>query len=157
MNRLALALVAALLLPAAAVAKCAPQKAPKQTKLAFPTGKAIKIDVVDTPASRETGLMCVTRMPKNYGMLFAFPQEMDLGFWMKNTLVSLDILWIGADKRITAIAPRLKASREDTPEDQVARAGGRGQFVLELAAGEAARRKLKVGDVLGFSVAIPAR
>jgi uncharacterized protein len=89
-------------------------------------------------------------MPRDYGMLFAFPMEMDLGFWMKNTLVPLDLVWIGADKRVTAIAPRLKASRLDTPDEKVARAGGRGLFVLELRAGEAARRRLKVGDRLEF-------
>jgi len=80
---------------------------------------------------------------------------MDLSFWMKNTLVPLDILWIGADKKIIVIAPRLKASTVETPEDQVARAGGRGQYVLELPAGAAKRRGLKAGDTLKFDVEIP--
>lgn len=131
---------------------CVPQKLEKKVPLRFPKGKPITVDVADTPSTRETGLMCVTRMPKDYGMLFVFPQEMGLGFWMKNTLVSLDILWIGADKRVNNIAPRLKASKVDTPEDKVARAGGRGMYVLELAAGEAKRRGLKVGDKLEFDV-----
>lgn len=134
-------------------ASCTPQKLERKVPLKFPKGKPITVDVADTPATRETGLMCVTRMPRDYGMLFVFPQEMGLGFWMKNTLVSLDILWIGADKRINNIAPRLKASRVDTPDDKVARAGGRGMYVLELAAGEAGRRGLKVGDKLEFDVA----
>jgi uncharacterized protein len=131
---------------------CVPQKLEKKAALRFPKGKPIIVDVADTPSTRETGLMCVTRMPRDYGMLFVFPSEMGLGFWMKNTLVPLDILWIGADKRINNIAPRLKASRVDTPEDKVARAGGRGMYVLELAAGEAKRRGLKVGDRLEFEV-----
>ncbi|MDX6768529.1 MAG: DUF192 domain-containing protein [Elusimicrobiota bacterium] len=133
-------------------AACAPQVIEKKTKLTFPDGKSIVVDVADTPSTREVGLMCRTKLPKDYGMLFVFPNEMGLGFWMKNTLVSLDLLWLGADKRITAIAPRLKASRVDTPEDKIARAGGRGQFVLELPAGDAARRKLKIGDLLAFEV-----
>ena len=136
---------------------CKPQTVSKQAALRFPDGKTIKVDVVDTPATRETGLMCRTKLPKDYGMLFVFSQEMDLGFWMKNTLVSLDLVWIGSDKRITTLAPRLKASTVDTPEEQVARAGGRGRYVLELPAGAAKRHGLKAGDVLKFEVSIPAR
>lgn len=147
--------------PAAVTAKtaaqCVPQAIAKKTPLKFPDGKSIAVDVADTPDTRETGLMCVTKLPKDYGMLFAFPNEMSLGFWMKHTLVSLDILWIDAEHRITTIAPKLKASKVDTPDDKVARAGGRGQFVLELAAGEAAKRKLKVGDALVFDVATPEK
>lgn len=136
---------------------CRPQVVEKKARLAFPGGGAITVDVADTPSTREIGLMCRKSLPKDYGMLFVFPMEMGLGFWMKNTLVPLDLLWIGADKRVAHIAPRLKASRLDTPEHKIARAGGRGQYVLELPAGDAKRRKLKVGDRLDFDVAIPER
>lgn len=139
--------------------KCVPQAVPKakKTSLTFPDGKKIKIDLVDTPSTREIGLMCVTKMPRTYGMLFAFPQDMYLNFWMKNTLVPLDILWIGPDKKITEIHEKLRASTVDTPDEKIATAGGRGQFVLELASGEASRRKLKVGDKLEFEAAIPEK
>lgn len=137
--------------------KCLPQTVPaaKKTKLTFPDGKTIKIDIVDAPMSREVGLMCVTHMPRTYGMLFVFAEEMDLNFWMKNTLVPLDILWIGPDKKITVIHEKLRESTVDTPDEEVVRAGGRGQFVLELASGESSRRKLKAGDQLKFTAAIP--
>lgn len=138
---------------AASAAACSPQVVEKKTALAFPDGKTITVDVADTPKTRELGLMCRTKLPKDYGMLFVFPNEMGLGFWMKNTLVSLDLLWLDADKRVTHIAPRLKASKLDTPEDKIARAGGRGRYVLELPAGDAAKRKLKIGDRLRFDVA----
>ncbi|UPT72875.1 MAG: DUF192 domain-containing protein [Elusimicrobiota bacterium] len=158
-----LALLLLLAAPACAAApaakKCEPQKVPAAKKIAMtmPDGKKVKIDLVDTPATREIGLMCVRKMPRDYGMLFAFPQDMHLGFWMKNTLVPLDIIWIGADKRITVIHERLPASTVDTPDDKVATAAGRGQFVLELAAGEADRRALKPGDLLKFEAPIPAK
>ena len=142
---------------AAPASKCVPQKAAKKTALTFPDGKTIKIDIVDTPATREIGLMCVTKMKHDYGMLFVFSQDMYLNFWMKNTLVPLDILWIGPDKKIAVIHEKLKASTVDTPDDKVATAGGRGQFVLELASGETSRRKLKAGDVLQFEAVIPER
>lgn len=139
--------------------KCVPQtiSAEKKTTLTFPDGKTIKIDLVDTPMSREVGLMCVTKMPRTYGMMFVFSEEMDLNFWMKNTLVPLDILWIGPDKKITVIHEKLHESTFDTPDEKVVRAGGRGQFVLELASGEASRRKLKAGDQLKFTAAIPKK
>lgn len=137
----------------AAGPSCAPQKLSRKTEVVFPDGKTIRVDVADTPATREIGLMCRRSLPKDYGMLFVFPSEMDLNFWMKKTLVSLDLVWIGGDHRITAIAPCLRASRVDTPEDRIARAGGRGRFVLELPAGQAKRRGLRVGDVLAFKVA----
>ncbi len=90
-------------------------------------------------------------------MLFVFPQEMELNFWMKNTLVSLDIVWIGADKTVAVVHDHMKKSTVDTPDDKVAAAGGRGQYVLELPAGAAARRGLKPGDRLAFEVAIPEK
>ncbi|MBI4061924.1 MAG: DUF192 domain-containing protein [Elusimicrobia bacterium] len=144
---------------AAPALKCVPQTVPsaKKTSLTFPDGKTIKIDVVDTPATREIGLMCVRKMRKDYGMLFVFPRDMFLSFWMKNTLVPLDILWIGADKKITVIRERLRPSAVGAPDDEVARAGGKGQYVLELAAGEASRRGLKAGDRLKFEAAIPEK
>jgi len=134
---------------------CRAQKAPKRAALTYPSGKTAVVDVVDTPRTREIGLMCRTRLGRDYGMLFVFPGEMDLDFWMKNTLVSLDMVWIGSDKRITAVHARMKASRVDTPDAEVARAGARGQYVLELPAGAAERMKLKPGDALRFDVPTP--
>ena len=134
---------------------CLPQKGLKKVSIVLPGGKTIKADVADSVAKREKGLMCVTKMPKDYGMLFAFPGEQPLGFWMKNTLVPLDIVFIGADKKITSIAASLKASTTETPDAEVATANGRGLYVLELAAGEAKKRKLAVGSELKFDVALP--
>jgi uncharacterized membrane protein (UPF0127 family) len=144
--------------PASASAPaCAPQVAPKQAKLTYPSGKSIVVDVVDTVESREKGLMCRTKLGRDYGMLFAFHTESYLNFWMKNTLVSLDIVWIGADKKITVIHDHMKKSTERTPDSEVATASGRGLYVLELPAGAAKRRGLKAGDQLAFDVAIPDR
>lgn len=129
----------------------------KQTTMTFPNGKAIVVDVMDTPAGREKGLMLRKSLPKDYGMLFVFPAQMGLQFWMKNTLVPLDIVFIGADKKITVVHERVKASKETTPEDEVARAGGIGLYVLELPAGRAKAHKLKQGDALKFEAAIPEK
>ena len=136
---------------------CKPQVVAKKAALTFPDGKTIRANVVDTPASREKGMMCLTKLKSDYGMLFVFPQEMDLNFWMKNTLVSLDMVWIGADKKVTVVHDHMKQSTVDTPDDMVATARGHGLYVLELPAGAAARRKLKAGDQLKFEAAIPEK
>ncbi|HEX4047489.1 MAG TPA: DUF192 domain-containing protein [Elusimicrobiota bacterium] len=141
--------------PGSSPSECTPQKVATKARLRFPGGASIRANVVDTPQSREIGMMCLTKLPRDYGMLFVFPQEMDLNFWMKNTLVSIDMVWIGADKRVTVVHPRMKKSTVDTPDDKVAVAGGRGQYVLELPAGAAARDKLKAGAKIGFDVSIP--
>lgn len=133
------------------------QKAARQIALRFPSGKKILVDVADTPESREVGLMFRKKLPKNYGMLFVFPHEQGLEFWMKNTWASLDIIYIGVDKKITRVHGRVKASTEKTTDAEVARVGGRGQYVLELPAGTAERLKLKEGQSLRFEVRIPEK
>ena len=153
----ALALSLALTASAAPAPACKPQKVAKKAALTFPDGKVIQANIVDTPQSRETGMMCLTKLRSDYGMLFVFPVEMDLNFWMKDTLVSIDIVWIGADKKVTVVHDHMKKSTVDTPDNQVAVAGGRGQYVLELPAGAAAKRGLMPGSQLKFEVSIPAK
>lgn len=63
----------------------------------FLNGKPIKVVVFDTPAKREKGLMWVKDLPKDHGALFVFEQEGEVGFWMKNTLIPLDILFFNSE------------------------------------------------------------
>ena len=148
-----------LLIFAMPVFACAasPLKASKHAALTFPDGKTIQVDVVDTPQDRERGLMFRRGLPQDYGMLFVFARQAPMQFWMKNTIVPLDMVFIGADKTIAKIHRRVKASALDTPEDAVARASGEAQFVLELPAGAGARHKLKEAQKLSFDVVIPPR
>ncbi len=132
-----------------------PLKARKHAALSFPDGKRITVDVVDTPDEREKGLMFRTKLAKDYGMLFVFPAESQMTFWMKNTLVPLDIVFIGADKKITIAHEKVKSSTVDTPDDDVARVSGVSQFVLELPSGASKRHHLKEGQELKFKAEIP--
>ena len=118
--------------------------------LAFPDGRKITLEVASDEQSRARGLMFRTSLEPDYGMLFVFPEEGPLEFWMKNTFVDLDMVFIAGDKRVAAIHSDVPRSRPDTPDAAVARRAGRGRYVLELAAGEARRRGLKVGDTLEF-------
>lgn len=141
-------LLSALLLQAAA----APGP---RAELRFPGGKKISAEVAATPLDRERGLMFRKSLQKDYGMLFVFPAEQPMQFWMKNTWVSLDIVFIGADKKITRVHRRVKASARGTADGDVARVGGRAQYVLELPAGAADAQRLKEGQVFRFDVPIP--
>ena len=143
---------------ASSAAGPAPQQVARHAALRFVSGRTITVDVVDTPAGRETGLMYRRSLPKDYGMLFVFPIEIpSMTFWMKNTWVSLDIVFIGADKKVTRVHPRVRASTEKTAYQEIARVGGPAQYVLELPAGAARRYRLEAGQPLDFAVPVPER
>ena len=133
--------------PAAAALPTAP--------LTFPDGKTITVEVAATPRDRERGLMDRVKLARDYGMLFVFPTEQPLQFWMKNTWVSLDMVFIDKALRITEVHRNVPRSFPDTPEEKLARRGGLGQYVLEVPAGAAKRRGLKKGQRLKFSVFVP--
>jgi uncharacterized membrane protein (UPF0127 family) len=63
----------------------------------------VHVDVAETPADRAQGLMNVSYMPPDRGMLFIFPDESIHSFWMKDTLISLDIIWINEANEVVHI------------------------------------------------------
>lgn len=116
----------------------------------LPDGFKVQARVADTPAKQEKGLMFVTDLPENRGMLFVFDNEQDLLFWMKNTLIDLDMVFIGADKKVTSVAQQVPHSYTYTPDYEVATAAGTGQYVLELRAQTAAQHGVVPGAALQF-------
>jgi hypothetical protein len=111
----------------------------------------LRLAVANDETNRELGLMCVTRLRPHRGMIFVFPQSGDQEFWMKNTLIPLDMLWVAADGTITNVASGVPASTLQTPDDKVARRRGTGRYVIELPSGEAAAD----GLVAGKRIALP--
>ena len=97
--------------------------------------------------------MFVKQLPENEGMLFVFQQDEDQAFWMKNTLIDLDMVFIGSDKRVTSVAEQVPHSYTYTPDDEVAYALGYGQYVLELAAKTAAKHGVTEGAEIKFELA----
>lgn len=94
-----------------------------------------------TPAEQQQGLMWIRQLPADHGMLFVLDAPRPMDMWMKNTFVSLDMLFFDPTGTITHIAPRT------TPQSEaIVESGGVVLGVLELAAGEAARRGIRVGD-----------
>lgn len=104
------------------------------------------IEIADTPYERETGLMYRKSLDENHGMLFVFDQEQILSFYMKNTPLSLDLLFINKELEIVHI------HKNATPKDPTA-IGSKypARYVLELAAGTCDKNQLQTGDIVQYN------
>ena len=99
--------------------------------------------LADTPKKRTQGLMHVSYLPENEGMLFVFRSPRYVSMWMKNTVISLDIVFIKADGTIAHVHQEAKPlSLRSIPSMHKVK------WVLELKAGVAEKLKLKLGDKL---------
>jgi uncharacterized membrane protein (UPF0127 family) len=107
--------------------------------------KPLALAVANDDRTRELGLMCVTRLRPQHGMIFVFDGDAVQEFWMKNTLVPLDMVWVASDGSVTHVAANVPASTRDTPDESVARRRGEGRYVIELPAGEAAIDGIRTG------------
>ncbi len=105
-----------------------------------------RVWIADTPERRAQGLMFVRRLPRHQGMLFLFGEQQPVSMWMKNTYISLDMLFIAADGRIARIAQRTAPHSLTTIDSR-----GEVTAVLELGAGECARLGVQVGDFVRYS------
>jgi len=98
------------------------------------------VEVAATPEQQETGLMFRPHVPADGGMLFPWGREQRSQMWMRNTVSSLDMLFIGPDGTIRRIV------ENTVPESLAIIDGGMAAAALELAAGTAARLDIRVGD-----------
>ena len=102
----------------------------------------LKVEFADTERTREYGLMCRRAVAPDHGMLFDFKHPVDgVAFWMRNTIIPLDILYIRPDGTVLSIARNVPAL-DETPVPS----GGRIRAVLELASGRAAQLGILPGD-----------
>ena len=116
-----------------------------------PDGFMIYCELADTPAKRSQGLMFRTRMAPDRGMLFTFPEFQEPGywtFWMKNTKMPLDILWLDQDGTIVHIERYVPICTRTDNLCPRYRPKTAAVLVLELGAGQAATLNLNVGTQL---------
>lgn len=102
---------------------------------------AFQVEIAANDASRERGLMDRRYMAPDHGMLFEFDRDEPVSFWMKNTYIPLDMIFIAP----TGVVTRIVANAEPLSE-RVIPSGGPCVAVLELNGGTAAAIRLKVGD-----------
>lgn len=102
-----------------------------------------KVELARTPAEQARGLMFREEMPPLSGMLFVYPHEADVSFWMRNTLIPLDMIFIDDEGRI------LRVHENAVPGDETPiPAGAPALAVLEINGGAARRFGLEAGDEL---------
>lgn len=101
----------------------------------------VAVEVAATPEALQRGLMYRTELPDGHGMLFVFPEERDHRFWMKNTLIPLDMIFIGRDGTIVGVHANA------TPLSTAAVGVGRpSRWVLEVPGGWSARHGVAAGQ-----------
>ena len=123
-----------------------PQSGLAVIPLQVTTAKGVHVFQVEVAASaleQEHGLMFRTAMGPDEGMIFPMIPARPSAFWMKNTVIGLDIIFIGADHRVLNIAANAKPY-DETPLPSAGDAAG----VLELNAGRAAQIGMKPGDLV---------
>jgi uncharacterized membrane protein (UPF0127 family) len=108
----------------------------------------LHLAVAASEKNRELGLMCVVRLRERGGMIFDFGYAERWEFWMKNTLIPLDMIWVGQDGTVSGVAASVPASTMQTTDQTVARRSGYGRYVIELRAGEARRDGIVTGTKL---------
>jgi uncharacterized membrane protein (UPF0127 family) len=106
---------------------------------------AFQVEVADTPAKRTMGLQYRKDLGSDRGMIFLFPSEAPQSFWMKNTPIPLDMIFINRERRIVGIV------EQTTPYSLDSRSvGAPSQFVLEINGGLAKRHGIQTGDSVHF-------
>jgi len=106
---------------------------------------SFKVEVADTPAKREMGLQYRQELADDRGMIFIFPVESQQSFWMKNTPIALDMIFINRDRKIVGIV------EQTTPFSLESRSvPAPSQYVLEIRGGLAKRYGIQSGDSVRF-------
>ena len=131
-------LVLAAMWGGAAQAACAPDA----VELRGPSGQQrFGVEVADDPAEQAQGLMFREKMATSAGMLFVFSKPKRAQFWMKNTLISLDMIFVDAKGVVTRV------HSDAVPGDTTPIDGGEGvAFVLEINGGLSKRMGITVGS-----------
>jgi len=137
----ALAMAAAWALPARAQYSAA-----GRAEAVFPDKTVVALEVARTEPERSRGLMFRTSMPEQAGMIFLFERPGVYPFWMKNTLIPLDMFWTDTTGKVVWIAESVPPCQADPCPEYPPRAVA--SYVIETNAGFAQRHGVKVGDVV---------
>jgi uncharacterized protein len=129
-----------------------PATAEKLAVISTPTGSKIFAEIAATLDKRTTGLMFRNNLESDRGMLFVFPEMGYWTFWMKNTLIPLDIIWLDDFQRILHVESRVPICTKI--DDSCPRYSARreSQYVLEIKAGMAEQLGLEPGQQLKVTI-----
>jgi uncharacterized membrane protein (UPF0127 family) len=111
----------------------------------------VQVELADTDQKRERGLMFRKELPDGQGMLFLFDEEREHTFWMKDTLIPLDIIFVDGSGRVTDVVANAR------PLSLEPRTGGPARMVLEVPGGWARAHDVRVGDRMRVEGLPPGR
>ena len=134
--------------PATTATRTQSTPAPASPRIIFPDNFPITVEIAADEDTRTQGLMFRDHLAEDRGMIFLFPESGEYAFWMKNTLIPLDMIWIDEAHRIAHVGHDIQPCKADPCPSYPPNA--RAKYVLEVAAGVAAKHHLKDGDILRF-------
>ena len=122
----------------------APAPAAAGPRAILPSGSVYRLELALTPEDQAQGLMYRENLPEKTGMLFVFPETAPHHFWMKNTMIPLDMIWMDEAGRVVFVSVNTPPCEADPcptygPDTSV-------RLVLEIAGGRAAAEKVTVGS-----------
>jgi uncharacterized membrane protein (UPF0127 family) len=121
---------------------------PQTVEIATRNGvHVLSVELAANDEDRARGLMYRRQLPEQHGMLFDFQREEPVSMWMRNTYISLDMIFIRADGRVLRIAERTEPLSE-----RIIPSGGPVRAVLELAGGTAKKLGIAPGDRIGHPI-----
>ncbi len=123
----------------------------KKTEIFFPK-QNIKIEaqLAQTILQQTKGLMNVKNLPENQGMLFVFLDESKKSFWMKNTYIPLDLIFISGDKKIVEIKENFEPCQQKNCPSYTSQK--KAKYVLEVNGGFCQKHQIKEGDEIQFEI-----
>lgn len=119
-----------------------------ENQVCFSTN-CFSVELAKTNAEREKGLMNRKELDKNKGMLFIFGNEGVYPFWMENTLIPLDMIWIGQNQEVVFAAQNVQPCK--TFICPITNPGVKAKYVLEINAGLVQKLNIKIGELVQVS------
>lgn len=111
--------------------------------------ECFNVIIAENQEERMKGLMFVENMPEDEGMIFVFDNEATHAFWMKNTLIPLDMVWLDKDLNVVHIESNVPpCKQEQCPIYEPSRPS---LYVLEINAGKAAEAGIQTGTTLKYT------
>ncbi len=127
---------------------CAASACANEPRVVLHTGGGdvtVAVEVVATPAQQAVGLMYRKELGATAGMLFVFDRTEEHSFWMKNTILPLDMIFLGEDRKVVGIV------KDAVPFTTTSRSVGKpSRYVLEVNAGFSEKHGVKAGDQTTF-------
>ncbi len=115
------------------------------SKVVFDNGAEFTVEYARTTEEMQKGLMFRDSMPDNHGMLFVFDDVSPRTFWMKNTLIALDMIFVDENMSVVEIKSNVPPCGEDSCQQYTSKPA---KYVFEINAGLAEKNGIKVGSVL---------